>query len=230
MMGGQACVLYGGAEFSKDLNLVILVSEQNFAAFSLFLDEVKAEIVAVPKELSSKLLNKGHAIHFRCQSEIAAGLRIDIMSKMRGVDDFEALWSRRTTVTLPLNKDQSFELQVIGLQDLVKAKKTQRDKDWPMIRRLIEANYLTFREKPEENSIKFWFEELRTPQLLIELTKLYKDQAQIYKSKRPAISAALMMDDELIKKELLIEELQERELDRIYWDPLKKELSELRRK
>jgi len=27
-----------------------------------------------------------------------------------------------------------------AIEDLVKAKKTQRDKDWPMIRRLIEAS------------------------------------------------------------------------------------------
>ncbi len=26
--------------------------------------------------------------------------------------------------------------QLLGIEDLVKAKKTQRDKDWPMIRRL----------------------------------------------------------------------------------------------
>jgi hypothetical protein len=29
MMGGQACVLYGAAEFSRDLDLVIQVDENN---------------------------------------------------------------------------------------------------------------------------------------------------------------------------------------------------------
>jgi hypothetical protein len=29
----------------------------------------------------------------------------------------------------------------MGLPDLVQAKKTQPDKDWPMIRRLVEVNY-----------------------------------------------------------------------------------------
>jgi len=29
--------------------------------------------------------------------------------------------------------------EILGIEDLVKAKKTQRDKDWPMIRRLVDA-------------------------------------------------------------------------------------------
>ena len=36
-------------------------------------------------------------------------------------------------------------LELLSLPDLVTAKKTQRDKDWPMIRRLIEANYVQHR-------------------------------------------------------------------------------------
>ena len=31
--------------------------------------------------------------------------------------------------------------ELLGIEDLVKAKKTQRDKDWPMIRRLVDAHY-----------------------------------------------------------------------------------------
>ena len=28
-MGGQACIFYGGAEYTKDLDLVVLVDETN---------------------------------------------------------------------------------------------------------------------------------------------------------------------------------------------------------
>ena len=58
LMGGQACVLYGAAEFSRDLDLALLPDPAN--------------------------------------------------------------------------------LDLLSLPDLIAAKKTQRDKDWPMIRRLIE--------------------------------------------------------------------------------------------
>jgi hypothetical protein len=62
-MGGQACVFYGAAEFSRDLDLLILA-------------DLEAEPIAVP-ELDTAYLAKGHAVHFRCRRTDVAGLRID---------------------------------------------------------------------------------------------------------------------------------------------------------
>lgn len=59
------------------------------------------------------------------------------MSRLRGVDPFPVLWSRRTTWDLP----EGFQIDSLSLPDLVASKKTQRDKDWPMIRRLVEVSY-----------------------------------------------------------------------------------------
>jgi hypothetical protein len=59
-------------------------------------------------------------------------LRMRVMSKMRGVDSFAKLWKRRTTIELP----DGTKCDLLSLPDLVLAKKTQRDKDWPMIQRL----------------------------------------------------------------------------------------------
>ena len=56
---------------------------------------------------------------------------------MRGVEDFERLWCRRTT----LQGEDGTIYELMSFPDLVPAKKTQRDKDWPMIRRFIEADY-----------------------------------------------------------------------------------------
>ena len=64
-------------------------------------------------------------------------MRVDVMSVMRGVDSFNKLWARRATVTLP----DGFSADLMSLPDLVKAKKTQREKDWPMLTRLVEAHY-----------------------------------------------------------------------------------------
>lgn len=60
------------------------------------------------------------------------------------VDAFAKLWARRATVIAA--DGTAYEL--MALADLVKAKKTQRDKDWPMIRRLVEADYFRHRERP----------------------------------------------------------------------------------
>jgi hypothetical protein len=56
---------------------------------------------------------------------------------------------------------------LLSLPDLVLAKKTQRDKDWPMIRRLVEAHYFENEADSNFEQIDFWIRELRTPTLLI---------------------------------------------------------------
>ena len=45
-MGGQACVFYGAAEFSRDLDLLILVDSDNLARLRSALDELDAELIA----------------------------------------------------------------------------------------------------------------------------------------------------------------------------------------
>ena len=59
------------------------------------------------------------------------------MTKLRGCDEFEQLWLRRTSIDDP---NAGFVYELLSIEDLAKAKKTQRDKDWPMIRRLVESH------------------------------------------------------------------------------------------
>ena len=67
LMGGQACVFYGAAEFSRDTDFVILADAANLARLQKALAELQAEPIAVPP-FEIKYLRRGHAIHFRCQS------------------------------------------------------------------------------------------------------------------------------------------------------------------
>lgn len=138
-MGGQACVFYGAAEFSRDTDLAILANSENLARLDNALEDLQAAVIALPP-FEAKYLRKGHAVHFRCHHPDALGMRIDVMSKMRGVDSFPKLWTRRTTLSMDDGK-----IELMSLPDLVQAKKTQRDKDWPMLRRLIEVNYFANR-------------------------------------------------------------------------------------
>ena len=119
-----------------------------------------------------------------------AGLRIDVMSKMRGVDGFEDLWERRTTISV---REDTVEL--MGLGDLVRAKKTQRGKDWPMIRRLVEQNHFESANSPAEDRIRFWLNELRTPELLVAVCSRWPEEAA--RISRPAIEAGIAGDAQL---------------------------------
>jgi hypothetical protein len=65
LMGGQACVLYGAAEFSRDIDLALLPSPGNLDRVQSALDDLEAEVIAVPP-FSPEHLAEGLAVHFRC--------------------------------------------------------------------------------------------------------------------------------------------------------------------
>lgn len=222
-MGGQACVFYGAAEFSRDADFAILAEATNLARLRKALAELQAEVIAVPP-FELKYLRKGHAIHFRCRHSEASGMRIDVMSKLRGLDSFAQLWKRRTTLRLT----NGSKCDLLSLPDLVRAKKTQRDKDWPMLRRLVEANFFENRQRPTTAQAKFWLTELRTPQLLVEVARGNSALAKKLAVKRPLLRLALTGDLAKLEVAVNTEESADREADRHYWLPLRKELEKLR--
>jgi len=222
-MGGQACVLYGGAEFSRDTDFALLASDENLALLRAALRELDARRIALPP-FELQYLTRGHAIHFRTYHPEAMKMRIDVMSVMRGVDPFEQLWERRAR--LVGSEEEAFD--VLSLPDLVRAKKTQRDKDWPMIRRLIEADYVG-QQNPATEQLRFWLLESRTPGMLIELARTHRSLADSLKPVRRVLVPADAGDEAEIEVELEREEKAERDADRRYWEALRKELEELRR-
>ena len=78
----------------------------------------------------------------------------------------------------------------MSLPDLVFAKKTQRGKDWPMIERLLEADYLMGRSAPNPAQLRFWLLELRTPALLVELAANHPDLCAQLTAHRPLLALA----------------------------------------
>lgn len=224
LMGGQACIAYGAAEFSRDVDVAVLCSPGNLGRLRRALEELGAELIFVPP-LEESYLRRGHACHFRCQNPDVAGLRIDIMSVLRGCDTFEKLWDRREVVS----GRELGRVDLLSLPDLVAAKKTQRDKDWPMIRRLVEADYFRNRSKPTPAEVNFWLRELRTPELLVDLVRRRPARARRLEATRPLLGAAATGDLERLEKALQREQEAERAADRNYWAPLRKELELLHR-
>jgi hypothetical protein len=223
LMGGQACVFYGAAEFSRDTDFAILAAAANLARLRKALAELQAEPIAVPP-FDINFLRRGHAIHFRCQHPEALQMRVDLMAKMRGVDAFSELWKRRTTLQIPGGE----KCDLLSLPDLVQAKKTQRDKDWPMIRRLMEAHYFQNRTKPKPAQIRFWLQELRTPELLRELARRYPVLCRRLAKERPLLAHVHAGEPVIMEQALLAEEIAERQRDKEYWLPLRRELEKLR--
>lgn len=224
LIGGQACVLYGAAEFSRDCDIVILAEEANFANLNAALAELQAECIAIP-EFKAEYLQRGHAIHFRCKHPDVDGLRIDVMSKLRGCDPFDQLWARRTTIQ---DENANAVYEVLAIEDLVRAKKPQQDKDWPMIRRLVEAHYDENQDASNAAMVQFWIRESRTPSMLSELISRFPEKLASFAMTRPWLVSIDVNDVKQIEAFLRQKEDTERQADKEYWRPLKEELVQLR--
>jgi hypothetical protein len=222
-MGGQACVFYGAAEFSRDTDLLVLADAANLGHLEAALRELQAECIAVPP-FSADYLERGHAVHFRCHHPKAADMRVDVMAKLRGVEPFPVVWERRTTLT----DNDGGNYILLSLPDLVLAKKTQRSKDWPMLQRLVEAQYLRHRAAPTAAQQQFWLRELRTPELLVEAAAAWPEVARSLQVQRHLLAFAQPEKLQELDQALALEERAEREQDRLYWRPLKAELEALR--
>ena len=225
LIGGQACIIYGAAEFSRDSDFLILVSQKNLKNLKKTLKTLRAEQIYLPP-LEASFLERGHACHFRCKRGDVKNLRIDIISTLRGCDEFKKLWLRKEIVSL---KDNS-KIDIIGLGDLVQSKKTQRDKDWLMLKRLVENDIILHKDNPKDKQIIWWLQECRSAQTLIELAERYPRIAKKCIKNRPLLSYAIVKDIKNINAKLYQEELLERRKDIEYWIPLRKELELLRHK
>jgi hypothetical protein len=145
------------------------------------------------------------------------------MSSLRGVGGFEELWARRTTLEVA-----GEPVDLLGVEDLVRAKKTQRDRDWPMIRRLTEQSYFERSGIPAGDLVRFWLRELRTPELPLEVAAAHPEAARAESASRRAVQCARLRRVDDLAVALEEEEREERRKDREYWAPLKRELEELR--
>jgi hypothetical protein len=223
LMSDQAYVLYGAAEFSRDTDLAVLASPANLERLQAALDDLDAHVIAVPP-FEAKYLRRGHAVHFRCEDPEAQGMWIDVMTRMRGLAPFSILWARRTSIELP----DGARCELMALPDLVRAKKTQRDKDWPMVRRLLEAHYFQNRDPATAAQIRFWLRELRTPELLVEAAQRWPRAMIAQVRHRPLLRLARPGREPELAAALNEEEWGERRADARYWAPLRAELERLR--
>ena len=225
LMGGQACVFYGAAQFSKDIDFLILAADENFEGLHAALGEMKATRIAVPG-FDPRVLDRGHAVHYRCKASGVEGLRVDIMTKLRDLPDFSILWDRRTTIT----ESNGQKIELLSVPDLVNAKKTQRMKDWPMISALVEGHYDQYTSEPNPSRIDFWLRESRVEDRLIDLVVRFPaEAAAMAASTRPLLALAITPDLPRLREALDAEVRAEQEKDRIYWEPLKREMEEFRR-
>ncbi len=223
-MGGQACVFYGAAQFSKDIDLLLPADAANYRRLEQALQTLVARRTGVPP-FDPAVLARGHAVHFRCAAKGVEDLRLDIMTRLRDLPDFSTLWERRTVIA----DETGAEFHLLSTPDLVEAKKTQRMKDWPVIELLVGIHYRENNANPRPEWIAFWLLQARTPELLIELMQRFPSQARAHSERRPLLQLAARRNLESLREALDAEVRAEQAKDRAYWAPLRAELEAFRR-
>ena len=223
-MGGQACVFYGAAQVSKDVDLVLLADAGNFRRLREALQTLDARRIAVPP-FDPNVLARGHAVHFRCAAAGVEDLRIDVMTRLRDLPEFQILWERRTVI----GDKTGDEFHLMSIPDLVDAKKTQRTKDWPIIELLVAIHYRENAPANRADWIEFWLRQARSPELLGELIQRFPAEARAQAEKRPLLTLAISGQVDALREALDAEVRAEQAKDRAYWAPLKAELEAFRR-
>ena len=223
-MGGQACVFYGAAQVSKDIDFLVLADQENLSRLQAALAELEADRIAVPP-FDPTALARGHAVHFRCQAPGVEGLRVDVMTRLRAMPDFPVLWERRTTFADEANT----EYHLLCIPDLVQAKKTQRSRDWPVIELLVTIHHRENAASPTAAHVDFWLREARTPELLVELCRRIPGPAREACHDRPLIQHAFDDASDALRTALDAEVRAVQSQDRDYWEPLRRELEQFRR-
>jgi hypothetical protein len=222
-MGGQACVFYGAAQVSKDVDVLLLAEAGNFTRLQQALDALSARRIAVPR-FDPDLLARGHAVHFRCAAPGVEELRVDVMTRLRDLPEFAVLWERRTVFDDP----GGLVFNLLSVPDLVAAKKTQRSKDWPMIELLVAIHHRENSGAPRPEWIAFWLAEARAPELLVALARRFPAETRALADTRPLLVHARAGDLAALRPALDAEGRAEQDKDRAYWEPLKRELEAFR--
>ena len=203
---------------------MLLAGRENFARLHAALAVIEARRIAVPR-FDPAVLARGHAVHFRCAAAGAEDLRVDVMTRLRDLPDFATLWERRTV----FQDDAGAEFHLLSVPDLVHAKKTQRNKDWPVIELLVSIHHRENAAAPRPDWIGFWLREARTPELLVELAARFPAETHALLPARPLLAHAIGGDLDAMRVMLDAEVRAEQSKDRAYWEPLRREIEAFRR-
>ncbi len=131
VISGQACVLYGAAHFSQDLDLWVEPTQSNLRRWMGALARLRARVHKLTPPIQIPLLEKGHGFHFVVPIPGQAPLYLDIMGQPPRVRGFRQSARLGENIESPLGL-----LPVVSIEDLVEIKKTNRPGDYDVITRL----------------------------------------------------------------------------------------------
>lgn len=195
LTSGQACVYYRIAFQSKDGDWIVRLDRTAMDQVLTVLEGVGSTFRRGSAPLDPQWHAGGWSSHLE---HLAAGVRIrtDLLGRPPRItpDRLAALWAEAG----------SYEAPVTRLPDLIAMKRTQRDKDWPIIGSLADRL-----EDPQDqllNSI--------APLRLTQLVEHHQDLAARLAGQRPLLRLVGTTSERQLREALMMERLDAMDADR----------------
>ena len=226
VIGGQAAVAYGAAQYTQDADLWVEPTVRNLARLRRALGALNARQRFLPP-LELRHLKRGHGIHFTLLhgNEV---FFLDLLGKPPRVDSFANAWKDATLINW-----RGLNIRIMDVRRLVNTKKTNREQDYIAIQRLAELVYRRAQRDPKQRkgTLGWLLAELRTPRYLKAVARRWRGaKAALRNTSRPAARlAAGNASLKEIQAALDEEKMRYQQANIDYWKPLLQELREIRK-
>ena len=148
LISGQATILYGAATFSEDVDVWIRPTRRNALRFLRALAACRARVHRLTPPLEERFLERGHGFHFLVP-ETSGPVYLDVMGRPPRVASFDACLKRSRRFETPWGP-----IQVVGIEDLVRLKKTRRLMDYDVISNLVDLR-VAQEERPSNRLLRW---------------------------------------------------------------------------
>lgn len=205
LISGQASVLYGAATFSEDIDLWVRPAPANIRRFLRALSDCSAKVYKLTPPLELSYFRRGHGFHFLLPSP-SGPVYLDVMGRPPRVPGFSSALRRSEVMPTPWGP-----VPTVSIEDLVQLKKTRRLQDYDIISNLV-AIRLGRTPSPDRRLWRWAYEETCRAEDRLELASRLGIRTTLGDSRRRIARRILRLQ----------------RADAAYWQPIVRELRELR--
>jgi hypothetical protein len=221
VIGGQAAIIYGASQFTRDADFWIEPTARNVKALRKALANLKAKPRFLPP-LNLPVLKKGHGVHFIIP-QAGGEYYIDLLGKPPRVSSFTTAYKDARTV-----RWHGLRIRVLDIPRLVATKKTNRDQDYTSIQLLAGQVFEAVKAgaKRQSSVVRWLVQESRIPAHLLAIAQKWKGgrEMALKSGREAAFLAARNVVESAIQAALDREKAVLQSANLAYWRPFIKEL------
>lgn len=230
LIGGQAAVIYGAADFTQDVDIWVRPDAENFARLLRALAACRARVHKLTPPLTLHWGHRGHGFHFLIPTR-ESRVPLDVLARPPRVGSFGAARKRARIENTDWGR-----LPIVAEEDLVLLKRTNRPQDYAVISRLAMLR-IARDAKPPRPVIAWAAANAFRADDLADLVSRFASRLRPGDGAAPKATERLLLrkggevpatDLAFAERELLRAMMRFIEAGRAYWIPRLQDLRELR--